>query len=278
MRVGLVVCAIAAVATCVAFASSPSVSRAAVGTCSKATALQVAEPLFIWGTDVSTPIAQVLCGAFTGSGSNAMAVTFTAPTCWPRQGWAVFRFTGRSWHLVLKQPGVFLAAPLGAVGGGIKETRPIFRTGDGRCFQSGGTHARVWRWNGLRFAPGRWTQAAAAGPLHITYFQSLSGNIICGPGDEDLLYCQTRTPPQSLVMAMDGTLHMCTGSSRCAATCSRYAGCRPDSPVLAYGDVTEWGAYRCSSAKDGVTCVIARGASAGRGFLIAKDGITKVAP
>jgi hypothetical protein len=71
------------------------------GACSVATALDVAEPFLVWGSNVTKPIAQVLCGPFTGGGSEAMAVAFAAPTCWSPQGWAVYRRVGGGWKLAL---------------------------------------------------------------------------------------------------------------------------------------------------------------------------------
>ncbi len=44
------------------------------------------------------PVRQVLCGPFTGAGSEAMAVTIGAPTCWGIQHWGVFTLTQGVWR------------------------------------------------------------------------------------------------------------------------------------------------------------------------------------
>src|SRR5437879_13782719 len=85
-----------------------------------------------------------------------MAITIGAPTCWGTQRWVVFGFTGGVWQLVLDQRRFIF--PLVAVGSDIRETTPVFRPGDARCLPSGGSHARIWHWDGTRLAPGAWTQ------------------------------------------------------------------------------------------------------------------------
>src|SRR4051812_21238261 len=74
--------------------------------CSEPTARQVVQRLGLEVNIFNLPdaVQQVLCGPFTGPGSNAMAVTIAAPTCWPTQNWAVFRFTAGDWQLVLNEP------------------------------------------------------------------------------------------------------------------------------------------------------------------------------
>src|SRR3954453_14761087 len=79
-------------------AAGPAAQAAQDATCSNATAEQVAAGDNPWfGPDNPSPterLVQVLCGPFTGPGSNAMAVTFSAETCWEPQGWAVYAYTG----------------------------------------------------------------------------------------------------------------------------------------------------------------------------------------
>src|SRR5207247_1447990 len=116
------------------FASQSS----AAGGCSLATARQVGKPYFFDPT-MSRSIGQVLCGPCTGAGSEAMVITFTAPTCWPIQRWAVFRRTGGAWRLAVDVP-AYLYPPLVAVGSDIRETTAVSRPGDPRCVPSGGSH------------------------------------------------------------------------------------------------------------------------------------------
>jgi hypothetical protein len=259
--------------------ASGSVS-AAPGDCSKTTALQVAKPFFVWGNEVSDPVAQVLCGPFTGAGSDAMAVTFTAPICWPVQGWAVYGFSVGEWHLLMARRGAFIF-PLVAVGADIKETAPVFRSGDPRCVPSGGRHARTWHWDGTHLVAGAWKQVMPrAGVVHLHQFRSPSGNILCTLGDEDRAYCLTWKPPQSVSTDSKGKVRTCTGSRNCTGPCipgSHVAGCVYGKvPVLAYGQRDEYSFYRCASRTTGVTCTVIRGAAKGKGFFISKQSVRRV--
>jgi hypothetical protein len=129
--------------------------------CSKATALQLAKRFNLGDLALRDPVAQVLCGSFTGPGSKAMVASFRQGTCLPIQSWAVFRFTGGAWQLVMTRAA---AATLAAVGSDIRETTPVFRKGDRPCFPSGGTRARIWHWNGTRFITVG-AQAPSSGPV-----------------------------------------------------------------------------------------------------------------
>jgi hypothetical protein len=277
---------LAALASLVATAS-PTASTAP-GRCSKATALVVAKQFFVWGNDVRTPVAQVLCGPFAGPGSEAMAVTFTAPTCWPVQGWAVYRRTGGEWGLVLAQPGVFLDPPLVAVGSEIQEARPVFRQGDNRCNPSGGSRSRLWRWNGSRLAAGPWKQgkpAAPGGRAAAGYFKTPSGNIVCfhSPGPKDMpeafLVCGIKSglnppPPRRTCRegdpVSDRVVLPATGPVQvppCAGDPGPFLGLQVGARVLAYGQAWSDGGIRCDSAITGLTCRN----SSGRGFFLSRE-------
>jgi hypothetical protein len=144
------------------FSTSPGTLTAS-GRCSRATARQLVEEHHLNDFVLPNPVVQLLCGTFTGPGSEAMAITIGAPTCWGTQQWAVFRFTKGDWRLVLHRRAFIF--PLVAVGADIRERTPVFRQGDGRCTPSGGSHARIWHWNGTRFVAGPWEQVApVAGP------------------------------------------------------------------------------------------------------------------
>ena len=131
------------------------------------------------------PIAQLLCGPFAGPGSDAMAITIRAPTCWGVQRWAIFRFTQGDWRLALDR--IAFIFPLVVVGADIRETTPVFRPGDARCLPTGGKRARTWHWSGTRFTAGPWKQvtpgaAAPAIPGFSGFFKLPSGNVVCGYG------------------------------------------------------------------------------------------------
>ncbi|MFL6005460.1 MAG: Calx-beta domain-containing protein [Gaiellaceae bacterium] len=99
------------------------------------------------------PVSQVLCGAFAGKRSRAMAVTLAIPACGRTGGWVVFRWNGRAWKVLLKQKN---GADLAAVGTTIRETMFVFKSGDKHCSPTGGTRSRVWHWTGRRLAAGPW--------------------------------------------------------------------------------------------------------------------------
>ena len=291
--------AVGLVAMAAAFSSGTPGASAVSGPCSKGTALQVAKPYFVWAGSVSTPIQQVLCGPFTGPGSEAMVVTFSAPTCWSPQGWAVFRLIGGDWQLVMVQRLVFIYAPLVAVGADLRETAPVFRQGDPRCVPSGGRHARTWHWTGTRLVAGAWTQVKpgnrpppATGAFKSGYFKTPSGNIQCdfgyrGAADAHaFVRCGIRSgltpPPPSrgpgclvpnrVVVSHTGRASL-AGLSSCPGEpegdAGPFAGGQGGPPVavLGYGKTWLGGGLSCASAITGLTC---RNKS-GHGFFLSRE-------
>jgi hypothetical protein len=91
-------------------------------------------------------------------------------------------------------------------------------------------------------------------------FLSPSGHISCEM--QDIVYCQTFSPPQSVQMSADGTLTPCRGDG-----CVGNPGI--GTPTLAYGQSANHGPFTCVSQTDGVTCTVATG----RGFTISNSGI-----
>jgi hypothetical protein len=265
----------------------------ASGRCSRATARQVVDQL----PDVNIfvlpdPVRQVLCGPFTGPGSNAMAVTIGAPTCWPIQNWAVFRFTAGDWQLVLNTP-AYLVPPLVAVGSDIRETTGVHRSGDPRCFFNGGTRARIWHWDGTRLVAGARKQVkpanAPADAFTSGYFKTPSGNIQCdygyrGGADVDAyVRCGIRSglkpPPPSrgpgcdvpnrVVIRHTGRASL-AGLSACPGEDEGDAGpfAGPGvARVLGYGKTWSGGGLSCMSAVTGLTC---RNTS-GHGFFLSRE-------
>jgi hypothetical protein len=93
-------------------------------------------------------------------------------------------------------------------------------------------------------------------------FLSPSGHISCEM--EDIIYCQTFSPPQSVHMSADGALTPCTGEG-----CVGNPGI--GTPTLAYGQSARRGPFTCVSQTDGVTCTVA----SGQGFTISSSGIQR---
>jgi hypothetical protein len=259
----------AALAVGGAGAREAGAKAAATPPCSRTTALEVAKDLFVWGTDVRSPVAQVLCGPFAGPGSEAMAITLSAPTCWPVQGWAVYHFAEGAWKLTLSRRGAFVVPPLVAVGSQIRETAPVYRRGDPRCIPSGGTRSRLWSWDGTRLAAGPWRQVTSGQPgtSPVRRFSSPSKNIDCWiDADPPTVGCSTRQPQRSVIMNGSAALRI----RRLEFDC----GCQePSAATLAYGRQISYGGFRCVSRETGVSCVVAR---TGRGFEINRDGVTRV--
>ena len=131
-----------------------------------------------------TPINHVICGPFLGPGSQAMAAMVAVPTgCGVSVGWAVFRFAGGVWQLVMKQEN---GARLQAVGSDIRETQGYMRPGDAYCHPSR-MRTRIWHWNGSRFTHTTWKYSNVSSKRTATklfYFESPSHNIWCD-SDED---------------------------------------------------------------------------------------------
>jgi hypothetical protein len=250
-------------------AAAPPPPPTVAGACSMATALRVGKPFF-FDPGMTRPIWQVLCGAFTGSGSEAMAIAFSAPTCWPTQWWAVFRRTEGAWRRVLYVP-AYLDRPLVAVGNDIRETTAVARRGDPRCFPSGGSRTRIWHWNGRRFVAGPWKQVPA-GTAKDAAFYSPSKNISCELHDHGSgagVSCQSFNPPQRATLDTAGRFTSCRGSAvRCKV---RHPGGAV--PTLAYGKRITVGRFHCNSLELGVICVVSHSR---KGFLIARDGINRV--
>jgi sugar lactone lactonase YvrE len=160
-------------------AGAPTVSHAARGVsgpCSKTTAAMVMTDAKI-GIDIvtgKTPIQQVLCGPFLGPGSSGMVASIAIPSCGFSIGWAVFRFDGSDWQLVLRQDH---GASLAKVGSNIRETQGVLRPGDAHCFPSA-QRSRIWHWSGKRLVSGAW-KVISAGPktVHLKSFLSPDGKV-----------------------------------------------------------------------------------------------------
>lgn len=271
---------------------APTPVTHASGPCSKAEARRVVERLRLGSTDdpdVSNPVAQVLCGAFAGPGSQAMAASLAIPSCGRTAGWVVFRRTGATWQLVLERNN---GADLDAVGSGIRETQFVLRPGDAHCFPTGGTRSRTWRWNGTRFTSGAWKQSKPASPatpsrsLPNGYLKTPSGNIVCiewldsrPPSVGCRIKSGLRPPPATDRPGCPRTSDVALGATG-KATVGGRSICRGEDEgdagplayegvarVLAYGRTWSGGGIRCASASTGLTC---RNKS-GHGFFLSRE-------
>lgn len=112
------------------------------------------------------------------------------------------------------------------------------------------------------------TVTAPAQTVHGGEFLSPSGNISCEIDNDYIglhqVYCQTFSPPQSVVLARSGTYKVCKGQ-QCLGNPA------VNTPVLAYGHSTSSGPFRCVSTTAGVTCT-----ADGKGFQISRSGVKAV--
>jgi hypothetical protein len=251
------------------FLASHSVS-AATADCSNAAALEVVTRLHLNDPEVANPIGKVLCGSFTGPGSQTMVVSLIGPGNTGLIEWAVFRWTGDAWEFVIKQPA---ASSITAAGSDIRQTLPVYRPDDPRCCPSGGTKTRIWHWNGTRFTVSPWKQVTN-GKGEPSRFDSPSHNIHCsmydGSGDYSRgVGCNSDAPRRMVNMNGDGR-------PKIRGIRKAWCGCdEPDFPALGYGKQITVGRFRCLSQRSGVTCTVIR---SGKGFLMSRSGVRRVGP
>jgi hypothetical protein len=244
--------------------------------CSRATAQQLATRFEPGGADASHQVEQVLCGAFAGSGSTGIAVSFHYPGCIPLSHWAVFaKDAGSDWRLVLARNEV--GPRLSPAGSAIRVTWVVFRPGDPRCIASGGEHSRVWSWDGQRFVGGPTTQSkpptggGSSGSTRRVQFASPSGNLLCfmtDRGAQSQAYCQSFNRPSRVYLNANGALSICRGQA-CPGNPGEGDVYRP----LAYGAHRIVGPFRCDSLTTGMRCVVI---SSGIGFLIDSRTVTRI--
>jgi hypothetical protein len=275
LRRGVAWLALPALVVGVASASASTLfaSPTASGPCTEATARQLIAEHDLNGFLLKDPVLQLLCGPFTGPGSQAMAIVVgPLPTCWPSQEWVVFSLIGGEWKLVLEQTR-FIQPPLVAVGSDIQETRPIFRPGDSRCIPTGGSHARLWHWDGTRFVAGPWRQIKPPDPITRAEIYSPSRNLGCQLLDRSSgssgVVCASYKPPHWASLALDGRLKICARGARCTGNWGEDTHFR----LLAYGRQITVGRFRCFSLHAGMKCIVMR---SGKGFLINRVGITRI--
>jgi hypothetical protein len=238
-----------------------SAGPTAAASCSKATATQLVNQYQLNYFQQPQPVAQLLCGPFTGPGSEAMAVAISAPTCWPMQGWAVFAVENDSWRLLLNA-GQGFVFPLVAVGSDLREIVPVSRPRDPRCLPGGGAKARLWHWNGSSLVAGAWKSIRTDAS-----FRSPTRNLGCEMDDYRgnvpfQVICQSFKAPHRVTMGLNGRLKTC-GGERCLGNLGEGV------PKLAYGKAITVGRFRCVSRRIGVECVVV---SSGKGFLIDSHG------
>jgi hypothetical protein len=146
------------------------------------------------------------------------------------------------------------------------------------CVCAGSAAASARASGQVAFHPNIARASTRTGVVHLSTFQSPSHNIVCEIGDEDKAHCETFKPPQGVSLDFRGKVVTCTGRRICGPCPPGATGCSSFArmPVLAYGRRDDYSLYSCVSRTTGVTCTVIRGAAKGKGFRIAKAGITRV--
>jgi hypothetical protein len=258
--------------------------------CSLAAAVQVVKRLHLGQAEyLPRPVGKVICGPFTGPGSQAMAASLSSGGTSVTVGCAVFRWAGGAWQLVMESD--LATTTIEAAGSDIRETSPVWRKGDPHCCPSGGTEARIWHWKGTRFTASAWKQVKpgkAVTPARASttgYFKTPSGNIVClyivgTAADRPLVECGIKTglkPPPSRNgrgckysdYQGDRVELLATGPAHaiaCAGDVGPFAGLVVGAQVLSYGKTWSGSGFRCASAVTGLTC---RNKS-GHGFFLSR--------
>jgi hypothetical protein len=220
-------------------------------TCSRQTAEAIAGPTNPFNPIVSDPVLQVLCGPLAGPGSNAMAVSLTASTCWSPQGWSIYVYTDSAWQQMLHVNDWLSERLVVLDGGGIREVSPVFTPNDPRCVPSGGTRGRTWKWNGSQFIASAWKHT----PLRIV----LAPTAACQLQDDgtppgSFAYCWVGNERRHARLAADGTVQ----TTRRRAHAIGLGG--PGTPM---GHVDTAGRFRCQTHRSNVTCWVR---SSGKGM------------
>jgi hypothetical protein len=259
VRASGVLLAVLAAAVLLSVAPSRAAAQTQDPTCSRQTAEQIAGPTNPFNSNVSDPVLQVLCGPLAGPGSNAMAVSLTASTCWSPQGWSIYIFTGSVWQQALHVPD-WLSERLVVLDGGIREVSPVFTRYDPRCVPSGGTRGRTWKWNGSQFTASAWKHT----PLQIV----LAPTAVCQLQDDgtpsgSFAYCWVGNERRHARLAADGTVN----STHRQVHATGLGG--PGTPV---GHVDTAGRFRCQTHRSNVTCWVR---SSGKGMRFNVKGEAK---
>ena len=110
---------------------------------------------------------------------------------------------------------------------------------------------------------------SASASASVRWFYSPSGNISCevssGGARGAYAFCQSEKTPKSVRLSRNGRSKVCRG-----VAC---LGNGPENATeLAYGRAIRVGAFRCTSQKSGMRCVVAK---SGRGFKLSRDGIRR---
>jgi len=90
-------------------------------------------------------------------------------------------------------------------------------------------------------------------------------------GTEDDVFCANKSPVGLARLNRNGALAFCNGTS--GDIC--FQNWDSSAPVLRYGQQSELNGFRCVSERKGITCTLIQ---SGKGFLINRDGVSRIGP
>jgi hypothetical protein len=108
-------------------------------------------------------------------------------------------------------------------------------------------------------------------------FYTPSRNIGCGVSDNGgsraSVVCDMQKPPAIASLGADGSVTICQHQGlKCTGNLGYYPGMTPPHQ-LSYGSSVKVGRFRCTSAVDGLTCVVT---ATGKGFFISRQSVKRV--
>jgi hypothetical protein len=165
----------------------------------------------------------------------------------------VLSFTDGAWHHVA---GPWDRGPriegLKRVGDDIREEQPAFRSADHGCVPTGGSRARLWRWDGTRLKAGAFHRGRRADPRPHA-FRVFGGVLACSLRDDHharRVLCGGRP--------FGVRLNRAGGASRCRCA-------RPHATRTLHA--ARVGRFSCHATATTLTCLFA-----GRGFALTAAG------
>ena len=173
------------------------------------------------------------------------------------------------------QRNAFIDPPLVAVGADIRETAPVFRPGDPRCVPSGGSRAPpgAGTARGLSLAPGSKQHSKTLKEEAIVFSPLAYGHLLNMTDDGSFrgswVYCwigSTSHPSRHVKLNLNGQFSV-------TATTAIPKGLGGRSTP--YGTPGDRWTLRLPVLRSGIKCTVIR---SGKGFLINRDGVTRVGP
>ncbi|MFL5955384.1 MAG: hypothetical protein ACJ76I_14875 [Gaiellaceae bacterium] len=275
--------ACAAVIAAAAIAQRPAEKTQAAAVCSRAAASQAIDALHMTvrgRAQGPSYVHAVLCGAFAGRGSSAMAATTGAPPggndcLGPLNGWFVFRNVTGGWQIL--PGGAHLPAPL---------SRPLTRSGNDLTEQDeihgnplihcdiAGLQERTWHWNGSRLVASGYQFVMPTGIVDNFNWFSPDRQIWCSVDHITKfrindISCATKDIQHGAMLKHTGALRICDHPP--GDSCTQNWGGR-GTPLLQPSQHLNINGFHCASQTSAMSCTVATGPARGKGFRLTSAG------